>query len=105
MSNDDTELQYCNWTFWEVIKPNNRWGVNRDCDDKPLTELKGYGLLHDAVTHVFSRGGRDDMAYRASLQPQLQTRYPQPRPGAQCPNCGKQVNGVDPYDDGQTWRR
>lgn len=21
-----------------------------------------------------------------------------------CPNCGKYVNGVNPHDDGETWR-
>lgn len=40
--------------------------------------------------------------HKASLQPHLQGTQPA---GANCPNCGKQVNGVNPYDDGETWRR
>ena len=26
MSND-TELQYCNWTFWDCLKQSNKWFV------------------------------------------------------------------------------
>jgi hypothetical protein len=102
------ELEWCNWTFWEVIKRSNRWGISRDCDDTPLVQQKKYGLYDydEKVTLILSRdSGKNWYAYKASLQPQVQTRDPQPRPSAQCPKCGKQVNGVNPYDDGETWRK
>ena len=86
----DNELQYCNWSFDECLVPSNKWLVKRDCSDE--IELR--------------RGdSKNWRAYKASLQPQFQTRYAQPRPGAQCPNCGKEINVVNPYDDGETWRR
>lgn len=25
--------------------------------------------------------------------------------GSMCPNCGRFVNGVNPYDDGETWMK
>ena len=88
MSNN--ELQYCNWSFDECLIPSNKWLVKRDCSDE--IELR--------------RGdSRNWEAYKASLEPQVQTRYAQPRPEAQCPNCGKEINGVNPYDDGETWRK
>jgi hypothetical protein len=96
MSNNDTELQYCNWTFWECLKPGRQWSVGRDCQ----------GGREEDVMITLTRGdSRNWKAYYASLQSQIQTRFPRPLPGAQCPNCGKQVNGVNPYDDGETWRR
>jgi hypothetical protein len=101
-------IEYCNWTFWEVIKRSNRWGISRDCDDTPLVQKPGIGPYDydEKVTLILSRdGGKNWAAYKASLQPQVQQRYPYPRPGAQCPKCHKQVNGVNPYDDGETWRR
>ncbi len=83
------QLQWCNWSFDECIKSSSEWLVTRDCDGE--INLK--------------RGDTKEWkAYKASLQPQIQTRYPQPRPGAQCPKCHREVNGVNPYDDGQTWR-
>ena len=102
------QLEYCNWTFWEVIKPSNKWGVARDCDDMPLVKKPNVGSYSydENVTLLLTRsGGRNWTAYNASLQPQVQQRYPYPRPGAQCPKCGKEINGVNPYDDGETWRR
>lgn len=101
-------LEYCNWTFWEVITRSNKYGISRDCDSKPLVEQDGYGPydFDENVTMTLSRnGGRTWNAYKASLQPQVQQRYPYPIPGARCPHCGKQVNGVNPYDDGETWRK
>lgn len=85
------ELEYCNWSFDECLKEQNTWLVMRDCDEEPIVLVRG--------------DSKNWLAYKASLQPQVQMRYPYPRPGAQCPNCGKEVNGVNPYDDGETWRR
>ena len=102
------ELEYCNWTFWEVIRPSHKWGIQRDCDTVPLVKKPGIGQYgyHESVTIVLTRtGGKNWYAYQASLQPQVQQRYPYPLPGAQCPKCHKQVNGVNPYDEGETWRR
>lgn len=100
-------VEYCNWTFLEFIKTGHKWGIQRDCDDTPLVQKPGIGAYDydEGVTAILNRGdNRKWKAYRASLQPQIQTMYPQPIPGAQCPNCGRQVNGVNPYDDGETWR-
>jgi len=84
------ELDWCNWSFDEWID-TGKWLVQRDCESEPIKLSRG--------------DSRNWRAYKASLQPQLQTRYLQPLIGAQCPKCGKQVNGVNPYDDGETWRR
>ena len=85
----DETLEYCNWSFDEFVD-SGKWLVKRDCQ-KDMFQL--------------NRGdNRNWKSYKASLQPRLQQRYPSRIPGAQCPNCGKEVNGVNPYDDGETWR-
>jgi hypothetical protein len=85
------KLEWCNWSFDECIKPSQRWLVKRDCDDTSIT--------------LSRNGGKNWNAYKKSLEPQIQTRYQQPKVGAECPKCRKQVNGVNPYDDGETWRK
>lgn len=99
-------VEYCNWTFWEVIKPSNKWGISRDCDNTPLVKQAGYGPydFDENVTVVLLRGdSRNWRAYKASLEPTHQF-YPPPF-NSKCPNCGKYVNGVNPFDDGETWRK
>lgn len=93
---ESNELQYCNWTFWDCLKQSSKWLVGRDCQG---------GREDDEMITLTLGDSRNWRAYKASLQPQTQTRFPQPLPGAQCPNCGRQINGVNPYDDGETWRR
>ena len=94
---EGNELRYCNWTFWGCLKQSLQWTVGRDCEG---------GNDEDGKTITLTRGdSRNWRAYSASLKSQVQTRFPQPLPGAQCPNCGKEINGVNPYDDGETWRR
>jgi hypothetical protein len=83
--------KYCNWSFNACLKTSRKWLVKRDCEDNSIELSRG--------------DSRHWKAYKASLQPQVQQRYPYPIPGAQCPNCGKQVNGVNPFDDGETWRK
>lgn len=86
----NNKIEYCNWSFDEFVD-KGKWLIKRDCEDT-LT--------------VLNRGdGKDWKAYKASLQPQSQARYDYPLPGAQCPNCQKEINGVNPYDDGETWRK
>jgi len=98
------KLQYCNWTFWEVITKSNKWGIQRDCDDKPIVSLDGYGLLHESVTAILLRGySRNWRAYKAALEPHGTGEPPSDR--SKCPHCGRYVNGVNPYDDGETWRK
>lgn len=93
------ELKYCNWSFEEPLG-NGKWMIARDCDNINLK------LNDEPITILLVRGANKKWkAYRASLQPQIQQRFPYPRPGAQCPNCGNQINGVNPYDDGETWRK
>lgn len=80
-----SNTQWCNWSFDEFIS-KNKWQVKRDCGDEI----------------VLSRGdSRNWKAYAASLQPHPQFTV---HVNGKCPNCGKQVNGVNPYDDGETWR-
>ena len=103
MSND---IQYCNWTFWEVIKRSNRWAISRDCDDTPLVKQPGFGPydFDENATLILSRGySRNWLAYKAALEPHA-TGEP-PSFHSKCPKCGKYVNGVNPYDDGETWRK
>ena len=83
-----TEIPYCNWSFEEVLKTSNKWLVKRDCGDE--IEL--------------TRGdSRNWKAYKATLIPRPQITPP--TDSSKCPNCGKYINGVNPYDDGETWRR
>ena len=91
MTDADDELEYCNWSFEECLVKSNKWLVERDCQDEAIELSRG--------------DSRNWKAYQASLQSQVQQRYPYHRPGAQCPNCHKEVNGVNPYDDGETWRK
>lgn len=42
-------------------------------------------------------------AYQASLKPYRVGGYPDG--ASMCPNCGKFVNVVNPYDDGETWMK
>ena len=102
----NNKLDYCNWTFWEVLKPSDQWAIERDCDSTPLVEKDEHREhdFHESATFVLSRDTKAWNAYKSSLQPQVQQRYPYPKPGAQCPKCHKQVNGVNPYDNGETWR-
>ena len=90
MTYNNQDLTYCNWEFEEFVSPG-KWLIKRDCDDKLMPLNRG--------------DSRNWKSYKSSLMPQVQTRYPQPLPGAQCPGCGKQVNGVNPYDNGETWRK
>lgn len=81
----EVKTEWCNWTFEECIKQNQKWLVSRDCSE-PIT--------------LSNSGGRNWKAYKLSLQP----RYQDHPPLGMCPNCGKAVNGVNPSDDGETWR-
>lgn len=81
------EVQYCNWSFDECLVPSEKWLVSRDCDDK--IQLRRYG-------------GKNWDAYKASLEPRQQ--FTPPSISSKCPKCKKYINGVNPYDDGETWR-
>jgi len=81
-------IKWCNWSFDECLKPQQKWLVRRDCSDEiPL-----------------SRGdSRNWKAYKESLKPRYVGQ--DPLSSSKCPNCLKYVNGVNPYDDGETWRK
>lgn len=98
-------LEYCNWEFRETIRRSNRYGIKRDCDEKPLVKQEGYGPYDydESATMILGRGSVAWEAYKASLEPRLTGEPPDPR--SKCPNCGKYVNAVNPYDDGETWRK
>lgn len=101
------QTKYCNWTFWEVIRRSHKWGIRRDCDTTPLVQQEKHGLydFDDRVTIILSRsGGRNWDAYKASLEPRHSINHP-PSASSKCPGCGKYINGVNPYDDGETWRK
>lgn len=105
MSNSKS-TEWCNWTFWEVIKPSSKWGVQRDCDTTPLVRQEGYGPydFDENVTITLTRsGGRNWDAYEAALEPHATGSLPSDR--SKCPQCSKYVNGVNPYGDGETWRK
>lgn len=80
-------VEWCNWSFDEFIS-KGKWQVKRDCSDV-ITLTRG--------------DSRNWLAYAASLQPTYQGNPPPP--GSKCTNCHKYINGVNPYDDGQTWRK
>ena len=85
---DLNEVKYCNWSFDECIKPKQHWLVRRDCGDEI----------------VLKRGDTKNWkAYEASLLSRPQ--FTPPDIASKCPNCHKYINGVNPYDDGETWRK
>jgi len=80
------KVEYCNWSFEECLVKSTKWLVVRDCDGE-ITLASG--------------DGRNWKAYKKSLEP----RYQGEPQEAYCPNCHKEINGVNPYDDGETWRK
>ncbi|HUH57437.1 MAG TPA: hypothetical protein VL020_02855 [Pseudomonadales bacterium] len=89
--------EYCNWTFVEVVAPYQKWVVARDCENN-----NDENVDDDSVTFTLSRNDkRNWSAYAKSLEP----RYQDEAQNAYCPKCGKEINGVNPYDDGETWRK
>ena len=80
------KTEYCNWSFEECLVKSIRWLVVRDCDGE-ITLVRG--------------DSRNWEAYKKSLEP----RYQDEPQEAYCPNCHKEINGVNPYDDGETWRK
>lgn len=82
------KIEWCNWSFNECLKPSNKWLVKRDCSD----------------TMTLTRGdSKNWLAHKASLK-SVYVGNPPP-PDSKCPKCYKYVNGVNPYDDGETWRK
>lgn len=80
--------EWCNWSFDECLVEHKKWLVKRDCGDE-ITLTRG--------------SSRNWKAYENSLQPR-HTNQP-PLDSSKCPNCLKYVSGVNPYDDGETWRK
>ena len=80
------QTEYCNWEFRECITPKQKWVLKRDCDDKETTITRESGVKW--------------ATYKASLQPSPVGSEPK----GICHTCGKCVNGVNPSDDGETWR-
>lgn len=87
------KVEYCNWTFWECLTPSIKWAVGRDCQG---------GREEDTRITLVRGDSRNWKAYSASLEPRYQGQ--RPLESSKCPNCNKYVNGVNPYDDGETWR-
>lgn len=83
------KVEWCNWSFDECVAPSNKWLVRRDCETELIPLNRG--------------DSRNWHAYKASLEPTHQF-YPPPF-NSKCPNCKKYINGVNPYDDGETWRK
>lgn len=81
------EPKYCNWEFLECLRPHQKWVLKRDCDEKETTITRGSGIK-------WAR-------YAMSLEP----TFVGTEPKGICPTCRKFVNGVNPYDNGETWRK
>lgn len=84
-----TDVEWCNWAFNECIQPSNKWLIKRDCQPDLIPLNRG--------------DSKNWVAYKASLEPTHQF-YPPPF-NSKCPNCGRYINGVNPSDDGETWRK
>ncbi len=82
-----TKIEYCNWSFDECLVNSNKWLVKRDCEDEPIILTRG--------------SSKNWSSYQKSLEPRYQG---QPQ-NAFCPKCFREINGVNPYDDGETWRK
>lgn len=85
MSSDNVE--WCNWSFDECLEKSKKWIVKRDCSPE-ITLTRG--------------NSRNWKAYTESLQPRYQGQSP--LGSSKCPNCHKYINGVNPRDNGETWR-
>jgi len=108
------KVEYCNWTFWECLTPSIKWAVGRDCrggreEDTQINLVRGNNRnwkaykAYSASQITLVRGNnRNWKAYSASLEPRYQGQPP--LESSKCPNCNKYVNGVNPYDNGETWR-
>lgn len=84
-------VEWCNWSFDECLTPSQKWLVRRDCGDE-ITLARG--------------DSRNWRAYEQSLQPVSRGMFETGVvPNAKCPNCGKEINGVNPHDNGETWRK
>lgn len=81
-----SDTQWCNWSFDEFIS-KDKWLVKRDCSAESITLSRG--------------DDRNWLAYKKSLEPHYQGTLS----SGHCPNCGRNINGVNPYDDGETWRK
>lgn len=81
------KIEWCNWVFEYVDK--NKWIVKRDCCDDEILLIRG--------------DSKSWKAYQASLKPYSVEGYPDIV--SKCSNCGRFVNGVNPYDDGETWMK
>jgi hypothetical protein len=79
--------EYCNWEFRDCLTPKEKWVLKRDCDEDETTITRGSVNKWNA--------------YKQSLEPILVGSEPR----GVCPTCRKYINGVNPYDDGETWRR
>lgn len=82
----NAKVEWCNWSFDEFVD-KGKWLVKRDCEDKLIPLNRG--------------DSRNWRAYKKSLEPRPQGT----QPGAYCPKCNRNINGVNPYDDGETWRQ
>lgn len=84
------KIEWCNWVFDHTDNMDtDRWMVKRDCCDDEILLVRG--------------DSRNWKAYQASLKPYHVGSYPDA--ASMCPNCGKFVNGVNPYDDGENTER
>ena len=81
------KIEWCNWVFDQV--DTNKGMVKRDCCDDEILLIRG--------------DSKNWKAYQASLKPYRVGGYPDG--ASMCPNCGKFVNAVNPYDDGETWMK
>lgn len=81
------KIEWCNWVF--DYMDTNKWMVKRDCCDDEILLVRG--------------DSKNWKAYQASLKPYSVGGYPDA--ASMCPNCGKFVNGVNLYGDGETWLR
>jgi len=69
-----------------------------------MTYVNSKALFGESVTAILLRGySRNWRAYKAALEPHGTGEPPSDR--SKCPHWGRYVNGVNPYDDGETWRK
>ena len=86
-----TERGYCNWEYTGEYETNNK-GVIKKTEWTTDCGKTAYWTRDNKIGEVFKR-------YKNQSVPVGQ-RFP-----TNCPYCGNELNLVNPYDDGETWRK
>lgn len=84
-----SERGYCNWEYTGEYETDSRGAVKK-------TEWK----TDCGKTAYWTRNNKVGELLRGTKSVPAGQRFP-----TNCPYCGNELNLVNPYDDGETWRK